>query len=186
MPRRPQQRSTRREEVVVRRRIEWELAQKQWSYHDLARALTDSGHPTHPSAISKLLNGSPPRRITLNEFAALAEVLDRDPQELLVSKEVFLSDRANELLALLEEAQAVAWKGLSRLRKVFSDVATAKEFDAADRWWAVAQARLVDLERAIADVGDSYADLIERVYGMDDDNEYEPTEIGLREVHDKR
>ncbi len=111
MSRRPHQRSTRGEEIAVRRRIKWELAQKHWSYHDLARALTDAGHPTHPSAISKLLNGSPPRRITLNEFAALAEVFGRRPEELLAAKEAFLSERANELLTSMEEAQASVLEG---------------------------------------------------------------------------
>ncbi len=45
----------------------------------------------------------------------------------------------------------------------------------------MAQDRLADLDRAIASLGDSFADLVDRIYCMDDD-EYEPTEIGLQEL----
>lgn len=61
-------------EANLARRIEVERERRDWSLTDLARRMTDAGCPLHASAIHKIEKGDPPRRISLNEAVAFAQV----------------------------------------------------------------------------------------------------------------
>lgn len=74
---------TRPEERIVAGRIAQERDRRRWSRERLAAEMADAGCPIPASAVYKIENSDPPRRITLNEFLAFAAVFDVEPVELL-------------------------------------------------------------------------------------------------------
>lgn len=159
-------RSSRSEESTVRRRLEWELRHRNLSYGALAARLTASGHPTHPSAINKLLHGRPRRRITVNELAALADVLEISLTDLLTSQDVVLSEQANKLLQELESGSEDLGGALSRYEGVLSRIgAYVEDGDLMDEG---AQETLANLRNAVVQVAALYEAAVDRIYGLDD------------------
>lgn len=73
MPR-PNRNRTTRVEADLALRIANERTARGWSYERLAEAMTEVGCAIQPSALFKIEKGDPPRRITVNELAAFAEV----------------------------------------------------------------------------------------------------------------
>lgn len=69
-----------------------------WSYRELAARMTRAGAPMNQSSIHKMLRQDPPRRITVNELVALAEVFDVPMQDLVKSVDRSLSEEANRLV----------------------------------------------------------------------------------------
>ncbi|MEZ0490784.1 helix-turn-helix domain-containing protein [Kineococcus sp. TBRC 1896] len=67
-----------------------EREQRGWSYETLAQHMTAVGCPINQSAIYKIENGSPRRRIDAEEVAALAEVFDVSVGELFAGPETRL------------------------------------------------------------------------------------------------
>lgn len=61
-------------ESVLARRIAHERERLGLSYEGLAKLMTDLGCPMRGSAIFRIETGDPPRRITVNEYAALVQV----------------------------------------------------------------------------------------------------------------
>lgn len=90
-------------EANLARRIEYEREKRGLSYEVLAKQLTETGCKIQGSAIFKIEKADPPRRITVDELTAFAEVFtDGDiPRMLLTVEEVEL-ERAGELLAKLQ------------------------------------------------------------------------------------
>ena len=95
--------SRRVDENVLARRIGWELAQREWTYQELATRMAAATCPMDQSAIHKIIKKG--RRITVNELVAFSEVLDLSIAELLVPLEDALSRRQNELLTELHESR---------------------------------------------------------------------------------
>lgn len=71
MPR-PNQERTIEAERVLADRIGRERRARGWTYEQTAEAMTDAGCAIQASAIYKIEKATPPRRITVNELAALS------------------------------------------------------------------------------------------------------------------
>jgi transcriptional regulator with XRE-family HTH domain len=69
------------------RRITYEREQKGWSPGGLADLMTKAGCPMNQSAIWKIENGNPRRKITVDEALALARVFETTIDDLLVPPE---------------------------------------------------------------------------------------------------
>lgn len=82
MPRPNPNRALVVEEALARRIGEMRVAHG-WSYEGLAKRMADAGCPIQPSAIYKIEKADPPRRITVSEVVAFAEVFDEPIEELL-------------------------------------------------------------------------------------------------------
>jgi transcriptional regulator with XRE-family HTH domain len=74
-------------EAALARRIEYERTRRGMSYEGLATRMSRAGCPIQPSAIYKIEKGDPPRRITVDELAALARVFEMSMDELLLYPE---------------------------------------------------------------------------------------------------
>jgi transcriptional regulator with XRE-family HTH domain len=103
-------------ESNLARRIAYERKRRGWSAENLAQRMGEAGCPLDQSAIWKIENGDPPRRITYDEALGFAVVFGLSLDELSTSLE----------LALAREAQ-----------RLFD------EYDRARRAWAETQERLV-------------------------------------------
>ncbi len=80
----PVNRSRRRpEEDRLARRITYERTKRGWSYAGLAARMANAGCRLDQSAFHKIEKSDPRRRITVDEFAALCEVFDLTPAEML-------------------------------------------------------------------------------------------------------
>jgi transcriptional regulator with XRE-family HTH domain len=86
------------------RRIEFERTERGWSYEALAKKMTDAGCSIQASAIYKIEKMDPPRRITVDELIALAQVFRTTVENLLTPIDVLQKERAHQLLAELDEA----------------------------------------------------------------------------------
>jgi transcriptional regulator with XRE-family HTH domain len=98
MPR-PNQPRTIGTEKTLARRIRWEREGEGMTYEGLAARMAAVGCPIQPSALYKIEKNNPPRRITVDELVALAQVFETSIQELLLPPEV-VADR--DLRRLLE------------------------------------------------------------------------------------
>lgn len=74
-------------EAVLASRIAYERQARGWTYENLASRMARAGCPINASALHKIEKGSPPRRITVDEFVALSHVLGLSPTDLLMSSE---------------------------------------------------------------------------------------------------
>lgn len=83
MPR-PNRPRTIRIEADLAKRISYERERHRMSYDGLADRMTKIGCAIQASAIYKIEKGDPPRRITLNEAVAFAEVFGVPLEDLLV------------------------------------------------------------------------------------------------------
>jgi len=75
-------------EGVVAKRIAKERTDRDWTYEALARKMTAAGCAIQPSAIYKIEKGNPPRRITVAEMVALAEVFDIPIDDLIAPRSI--------------------------------------------------------------------------------------------------
>jgi len=89
-------------EANLARRIEYERERRGLSYEALAKALTVAGCKIQGSAIYKIEKADPPRRITVDELTALADVFEVSVTDLLKPIELIEEERAAELLAKLQ------------------------------------------------------------------------------------
>lgn len=93
----------RAEELRLGRRIGFELTRRCWSYETAAAAMGRVGCPMNQSAIHKIVKQKPPRRITVTELAAFAEVFDVPVERLLKPLEAAVSEEAEDLLEELDQ-----------------------------------------------------------------------------------
>jgi transcriptional regulator with XRE-family HTH domain len=91
-------------EANLARRIERERGNRGLSYDALAKRLTAAGCSISGSAIYKIEKADPPRRITVDELVALAQVFETTVEDLLIPVEVLDQERAKELLKDLDQA----------------------------------------------------------------------------------
>jgi transcriptional regulator with XRE-family HTH domain len=61
-------------EEVLARRIAHERAARGWSYQRMADAMSEVGCPIAASALFKIEKGTPRRRVTVDELAAIADL----------------------------------------------------------------------------------------------------------------
>ncbi len=101
---RPNKGRTIRAEANLALRMAYERDRRDWTYDGLARRMADAGCPIQATALYKIEKGSPPRRVTVDELAALAHVFDVDPSEMLRPMAEIGDRAARELLGRLNEA----------------------------------------------------------------------------------
>ena len=91
-------------EANLARRVEYEREKRGLSYEALAKLVTETGCKIQGSAIYKIEKADPPRRITVDELTAFAEIFtDGDVAELLKPMEVVEDEHAKELLRALQQ-----------------------------------------------------------------------------------
>jgi transcriptional regulator with XRE-family HTH domain len=87
-----------RGEANLARRVAYERQRAGMSMEGLAKRMTELGCPINQSAIWKIENGDPPRRITYDEALAFAEVFGVPLAELSVAPEVVVDLTALKLV----------------------------------------------------------------------------------------
>lgn len=92
-------------EEDLARRIASERESRGWSHAGLAERVSRAGCPIQASAIWKIENGKPRRRITVDELLAFAEVFGTKIEELLRPPELI---RGEMVRALLDEMYFLA------------------------------------------------------------------------------
>jgi transcriptional regulator with XRE-family HTH domain len=100
-PRKPK--SNVRAEDALAERILLERERREMSPATLADWMTKAGCPMTQSAIWKIENGNPRRRITFDEAVAFAKVFGMTVQELAQPPEVVHADRASDLVSQLRQ-----------------------------------------------------------------------------------
>lgn len=144
MPKTNSRRGLRGSEHELRRRVAYERERRGWSTAGLAARLTQvAGCPIQQSAIWKIENGDPPRRVTVDELVAFARVFDVTVEELLRPVEAVISDDVAELydrMTLLLEAQATLDAENRRLVEDFPKVLMRDGTGEAIGRWALAHA----------------------------------------------
>lgn len=98
MPRPNRARSLLAEEHLARR-VAQERNARGWSYDRLAKRMTEAGCAIQASALFKIEQSQPRRRITVDELVAFAKVFDIDVRDLLVPPEVAASQALGARLA---------------------------------------------------------------------------------------
>jgi hypothetical protein len=84
-------------EDALARRIAFEREERAWSTGGLADQMTKAGCPMNQSAVWKIENGEPRRKITVDELLGFAKVFDLPVEELLVAPELIPHRQAQRL-----------------------------------------------------------------------------------------
>jgi hypothetical protein len=84
-------------EDALARRIAFEREERAWSPGGLADLMTKAGCPMNQSAVWKIENGEPRRKITVDELLGFAKVFDVAAEELLVAPELIPHRQAQRL-----------------------------------------------------------------------------------------
>jgi len=100
MPRPNRQRQLYTEQHVAKR-IAMEREARDWTYEGLAKRVTDAGCAIQPSAIYKIEKSDPPRRITVTELVAFAQVFGLSVEEMLADPATRFSAQAIRLVERL-------------------------------------------------------------------------------------
>lgn len=145
MPR-PNKPRTLGSERALSRRIALLCEQRGWKYAELADRMTAEGCPIQTSALYKL-QGEPPRRVTVDELVALANVFDLTTDDLLRPIELvereWAEDVAADFIAAtrdLDDAQAGILRAALRLADVGRKSPDLYEY-VAHQWQAASPAR---------------------------------------------
>lgn len=85
-------------------RIKYERERRGWSPAELARAMTQVGCSIATSAIYKIEDDEKPRKISVDELVAAAEVFEVEVAELMVPVEKVRQGKAREVAAQLDAA----------------------------------------------------------------------------------
>jgi transcriptional regulator with XRE-family HTH domain len=93
-------------ERSLARRITYERELNGWKQATLARKMTDVGVPMNQSAISKIENDEPPRRITVDELVGFSLVFGIRADELLLPPELIADKAARKLLEQWQAARS--------------------------------------------------------------------------------
>lgn len=118
MPR-PNPHRSLKSEGDLARRVAYERDLRGWSHAGLAERLTRAGCPIQASAIWKIENGQPRRRITVDEMLAFAEVFGSKVEDLLRPPELILGERVRALLDEMYFLAEVKRAAHDRIEEVF-------------------------------------------------------------------
>ncbi|MFX0539556.1 helix-turn-helix domain-containing protein [Ornithinimicrobium sp. Y1847] len=92
-------------ESNLAQRIALERRRQEWSYETLARRMTEAGCPINASAIYKIEKGNPPRKITVDELIAFADVFDQEVEDLLTPIDLYRKEHAKMVARKIDEAR---------------------------------------------------------------------------------
>ena len=139
MPR-PNRLRTIGQEEGLARRIRYEREQRAWSYAGLASRMTSAGCAIDQSALYKIENATPRRRISVDELVALSRAFGIGMSDLLVPPEIVADKQAKKLLDEYRKARAAteaAWWALvdhsaahPGMSDVFAEHMTAEDIPA--------------------------------------------------------
>lgn len=104
MPR-PSRTTSSGAEANLARRVKYEREKRGLSYEALAKAMTDAGCKIQGSAIYKIEKADPPRRITVDELTAFADVFETSVSDLLTDMDLIEQKRAQELIENIQDCQ---------------------------------------------------------------------------------
>lgn len=142
MPRPNKPRDIEAEEVLAER-IQFEREQRGWNYESLARRMTGVGCPINQSAIYKIEQSQPRRRITVNELVAFAKVFETTVDQLILPRWIAEDAAAAKLWVAWQEAE--------------------RQADEAQRDADESQARADEARKALDDYVDAHPEVRERV-----------------------
>jgi transcriptional regulator with XRE-family HTH domain len=153
---RPARRRTKTNERNIAARVTHEREDRGWTYEELSKRMTDAGCSVAVSSLNRLERGNPPRRISVDELFAFADVFELSIFEMMEPPETY---RQAYLLAWLDEYTAATDKivlaRLEALRIEETRVERTRGFtseEVADgvRTWAAGQMADQDVARALA------------------------------------
>lgn len=135
-------------EANLAKRIERLRRKEGWSYETLATKMTEAGCAISKAAVYSIEQGDPPRRITVNELIALAEIFTAgDVAELLKPVELVEREWAESVAAdfisatsTLDDAYAGIVRAGMRLAGISKDAPELAEF-VAHRWQSASPGR---------------------------------------------
>jgi transcriptional regulator with XRE-family HTH domain len=104
---RPARRRTKTNERNIAARVTHEREDRGWTYDELSKRMTDAGCSVAVSSLNRLERGNPPRRISVDELFAFAEVFDLSIFDMMEPPETY---RQAYLLAWLDEYTAATDK----------------------------------------------------------------------------
>lgn len=179
MPPKGQPKTVLAEEALAAR-VTFEREGRGWSPGGLASRMTQAGCPMTQSAIWKIENGNPRRRITFDEAVTFARVFEMALEDLSMPPEFVAAERASAA------AQELAWKIESVEKLVYDEipanysdltraiqsdktgtvvraVARVASGEISDPWSASAQERLELAQSPVPDLGvlDAWLDGLE-------------------------
>jgi transcriptional regulator with XRE-family HTH domain len=111
-------------EATVAQRIKFEREERDWSSAKLAQQMTEAGYPLNQSAIWRIENGDPPRRVNLEEAVGFAKVFGISLGDLITPVgDMATPELKRRLQNLLEaarayrEAEATAYRAVEALEE---------------------------------------------------------------------
>lgn len=134
-------------ERVVAARLKLERERRGWTYDALARRMEAEGVPIQISALHKIEKADPPRRVTLDEAIALANVFKIELKELVepiaFTEQRWAEEVARDFIAAtsgLDDAHAELVRAAVRLAEITRHSPDLAEF-VAHQWKAASPAR---------------------------------------------
>jgi len=117
-------------EDAVALRIRYERLRRGWSTEEVARRMTDAGCPLNQSAVWRIENGEPRRKITLDESLGFARIFETDLSDMMGSPHDAMAQQITDLI----ERMKVTSEELQQLRRSLVDavVAAGAATDAPD------------------------------------------------------
>jgi transcriptional regulator with XRE-family HTH domain len=104
------------------RRIAFERERRGWSTESLAKRMTDAGCPINQSAIWKIENGQPRRKISYDEALAFAQLFELSITELAVAPEIAANDTVRTLLEEHQRLQLEVFERSMRSAEIVREV----------------------------------------------------------------
>lgn len=108
-------------ESNLARRIAIERRNAEWSYEALAKRMTAVGCPINASALYKIEKGDPPRKITVDELLAFAQVFGKHVDDLLTPIRDYQIQRRKEVAQAIEAARDSLVPPLQSLLDAYMD-----------------------------------------------------------------
>ena len=109
-------------EATVAQRIRFERENRAWSPAKLAQQMTAAGYPLNQSAIWRIENGDPPRRVNLEEAVGFAKVFEMGLEDLITPVGAVATPELKRRLRNVmdavrayQEAEAAAYRAVAAL-----------------------------------------------------------------------
>jgi transcriptional regulator with XRE-family HTH domain len=133
-------------EGFLARRVQYERERRGWTHTGLAKRMSEAGCPMNQSAIWKIENGEPRRRITVDEAVAFATVFEINVSDLLADVDEVITRKVHDYyqamtrvageLASMDSRATELVASLDELRFIFNDTGRLDQLvmEAMQRW----------------------------------------------------